>query len=197
MAAQPGTAVEAGGLVARLIDPTRVLVRLDLPPEVAANGPPAEIELAPGAPFPVLIPRGAKLVGAAPQTDASSQLPGFYYTLHLDPRTVRPLWRPGQFVRTELPVSGAEPVDAVSVPASAVLYHQGRALVYIKADNKFERREVRVLGQEGGRCVVARKSEFSDPLSAPNSGIQADDLVVVRNPQVLLSLEFRRDVDDD
>ena len=36
----PGMSIEAGGLVARVVDSRRVLVRLDMPPELLASGPP-------------------------------------------------------------------------------------------------------------------------------------------------------------
>src|SRR5438876_595581 len=43
---QPGAAVEAGGLVIRLVDVSRPLVRLDLPAELLRDGPPlSEVEL--------------------------------------------------------------------------------------------------------------------------------------------------------
>src|SRR5487761_1128150 len=45
LAARPGMAVEAGGLVVRLVDFRRPLVRLDLPPELLAAGPPARVRL--------------------------------------------------------------------------------------------------------------------------------------------------------
>jgi hypothetical protein len=188
LAGQPGTAIEAGGMLARLVDTSRVLVRLDLPSDVAGKEPPAELELSTqrrsntnseSAP--------ATLVGPAAMVDGNSQLTGFYYLVR------NRSWRPGYFVIAELPAPNASPQDAISVPASAVLYHQGYKLVYIKGKTKFERRVVDVLGFENDRCILAAKPF----LHAPNYGIDADDLVVSSNPQVLLSSDFRRDVDDD
>jgi hypothetical protein len=198
LAAQPGTAVEAGGLVARLIDPTRALVRLDLPAEFAAKGAPAELKLTavPGAGTgPETM--SAALVGPAPTVDGGSQLAGFYYLVR------NRSWRAGRFVQAELPAPNAAPRESVSLPASAVLYHQGRALVYVliedenTKDKKYQRREVQVLGIEGGRCfVVPRRTSFLNP-SPPNGDVGPDEDVVVSNPQVLLSIEFRRAVDND
>ena len=45
LAGRPGMALEAGGLVARVVDFRRALVRLDIPSEALASGPPAEVEL--------------------------------------------------------------------------------------------------------------------------------------------------------
>src|SRR5262249_11709761 len=65
---QPGTVVESGGLVVKLVDFHRVLLRLDLPPEIAADGAPAQVEVSGTAGRPG--PLRAKLVGASPQVDA-------------------------------------------------------------------------------------------------------------------------------
>jgi hypothetical protein len=184
LAAQPGTAVEAGGLVARLVDPSRALVRLDLPAKLAAKGPPEKLKLT-AAPDAEPVP--AALAGPAPAVDGASQLAGFYYLVR--DRS----WRPGRFVTAELPAP-QPPRAAVSVPAAAVLSHQGRALVYVVQDEKFQRREVQVLGSQGGRCFVAPRNPIR---SLPNCDLEPDEVVVVGNPQVLLSLEFRRNVDND
>jgi hypothetical protein len=209
LAAQPGTAVEAGGLVVRLIDPTRALVRLDFPAEFAAKGAPTKLKLT-AIPGPTelkltAVPgagtgpetMSAALVGPAPTVDGSSQLTGFYYLVH------NCSWRAGRFVQAELLSPNATPREAVSVPASAVLYHQGRVLVYVliedekTKDKKYQRREVQVLGFEGGRCfVVPRRTSFLNQ-SLPNGDVGPDVEVAVSNPQVLLSIEFRREVDND
>ena len=47
-------------------------------------------------------------------------------------------------------------VTAVAVPVGAVLFHQGRALVYVRLEPaKFQRREVRILGRHGDRYFLA------------------------------------------
>jgi hypothetical protein len=207
LAAQPGSAIEAGGLVVRLVDYSRLLVRLDLPAEMAATGPPQEVRLKPLARGSDAVGHGgeidvadeaitATLVGPASQVDGSSQLVGFLYLVRTDPKAGQSRWRPGLFVSARLPATQGPPREVVSVPTSAVLYHQGRALVYIVEKEQYVRREVQVLSIEGDRCFLEpRKESFANP-SPPNSDISVDDVVVVRNPQVLLSNEFRRDVDD-
>jgi cobalt-zinc-cadmium efflux system membrane fusion protein len=174
LAARPGTAVEAGALVARVVDFSRPLVRLDLPPEVLAAGPPPKAELtAAGTTV------SAVLVGPAPQVDVASQLAGSWY----EAAGVSG-WRPGLFVKALLP-GGDAPRQAVAVPAAALLYHQGRVLVYVRVGpGRYERREVHVLGTDGGRAVLA-------------DGVAAGEPVVSRQAQVLLSEEFRGAVDND
>jgi multidrug efflux pump subunit AcrA (membrane-fusion protein) len=94
-------------------------------------------------------------------------------------------WRPGLFVKAFVPVPRAEPTAAVSVPESSLLYHDGRALVYVRlSPGRYERREVQVLGRQHGRWVLAR-------------GVEAGEPVVSRRAQVLLSEEFRAEVDND
>jgi hypothetical protein len=93
LAGRPGMALEAGGLVARVVDFRRVLVRLDIPSQALAEGPPPEVELfavangppalegATNRPEPALPeqPVRAVLAGAAPQVEMSSQLAGYWY----------------------------------------------------------------------------------------------------------------------
>src|SRR5205814_337647 len=91
LAAQPGATVEAGGLVLRIVDFGKPWVRLDLPPEFLAAGPPPEsVELTALTPVPSGLrgptnrtdsngqtePVKAMLVGPAPQVDAASQYAG-------------------------------------------------------------------------------------------------------------------------
>jgi biotin carboxyl carrier protein len=191
-------AIEAGGLVTKLVDFDKVLARLDLPLSALSAGPPAKLELSALSPVPAalegagnrpeaekpaaLVP--ARLVGPAPQVDSNSQLAGFWYEVNASSTAGIP-WRPGLFVRASVKTLGEEARPAVAVPESALLYHQGRALVYVRlSPGRFERREVQVLGRDGERWVLA-------------GGVTAGEHVVHRRAQVLLSEEFRGDVDND
>lgn len=210
LAARPGTVVESGGLIARLVDFRRVLVRLELPPELVAAGPaPQHVELV--AVPPVAQPLGAAdpvefaaqtmpatLVGPAGQVDAVSQLPAFWYEADTTRRAKTDdakhvnaagangsTWRPGLFVQAHLKAAQAKPQQAISIPQSALLIHQGRTLVYVRlSPGRYERREVRLLGQEGDSWIVA-------------AGVAAGEPVVHRQAQILLSEEFRGDMDND
>jgi hypothetical protein len=208
LAAQPGTAVEAGGLIARLVDCSRALVRLDLPAEVLNAGPPPrhiELTTAPrSAPVP------ATYVGPASQVDAPSQLSGHYYLVetarpadgsqapspgHETTKTEPACWRPGLFVQAQLP-AGGESRSVLAVPASAILHHQGRSLVYIRiSPDRYERREVQILGYEGDRCLLAPLDILLED-NQLNFGVKPGEMVVSSQAQVLLSTEFRRDADD-
>ncbi len=203
--AQPGAAVEAGGLVARVADLRRLLVRLDLPRDVAANGPPSPVQVEAGqAPPPAL--RGARnrplssaggkkvparFVSRAAQLDPSSQRAGCFYEIDAAKNDLA--WRPGLFVKAELKTAARPDTpspEAVAVPAAALLYHQGRALVYTRTskDEKtatFRRCEVRVLGRENNHWILAVSQDI-----AP--GVE----VVAGNAQALLSEEFNKDTDD-
>ncbi len=223
LAAKPGTTVEAGGLILRLVNFNHVLVRLDFPPEVLAVGAPPETALTLIAPPAIALQAArnqsqpasppkklkAKRVGPAPQVDEASQLAGFYYKLDLREANANGnsatlphsgmdedgnLWRPNLLVKAEVPKIHSEPREAVSVPENSLLYHQGRALVYvkertIKSKSKefviFTRREVQVLGHEEDRWILASGS------------LRAGDEVVSEEPQVFLSAEFLSNVDID
>jgi hypothetical protein len=103
------------------------------------------------------------------------------------------VWRPGLSVQAYVATAGAlphsrrvQPLTAVAVPATAVLYHQGQALVYVRlAPGKFERREVRLLGRQGYGWVVAPAQDLA-PI-----GVKPGERIVSRQAQVLLSEEFR------
>ncbi len=199
LAARPGMAVEAGGLIARLVDFRQVLLRLDFPVAALSAGPPEQVELLTVMPPPPSLegptnrpdsaasarPVIARMVGAAPQVEAAAQLAGFWYEVEPGASAQVSTWRPGLFVRTFVRTADAVKRNAVTVADGALLYHQGRALVYVRlSPGRFERREVQVLGRENGRWVLA-------------TGVTAGEPVVSRNAQVLLSEEFRGDADND
>jgi hypothetical protein len=179
---QPGTAFEAGGVLLKLVDFRRVLLRLDFP--AGQGAPPPELDIALTAPDAE--PRSvlsARRSGTAPTVDPASQYAGYYYEAHGQEREAT--WRPGLFVQAHVPDPAGRPVEAVAVPATALLYHQGRALVYVQLNpGRFERREVQVLGREGESMFLGR-------------GVRAGEDVVTQHAEVLLSEEFRGDVDDD
>jgi hypothetical protein len=205
LAARPGMAVEAGGLIARLVDFRRPLVRLELPPEVLAAGPPpTQVNLvavpAPtqslGSPDPAEATAAAvpaALVGPSSQVEAASQFAAYWYEVTPGKKSDNDLtpaglaWRPGLFVQAHLKTAAAKAQEAVSIPNTALLYHLGRTLVYVRIGaGRYQRREVRVLGREGDRWVLA-------------TGVEAEEPVVFRQAQVLLSEEFKPqgDLDND
>jgi multidrug efflux pump subunit AcrA (membrane-fusion protein) len=119
----------------------------------------------------------------------TSQFVGYWYDLrlpHSDPDAVPGIvWRPGMQVTARVRASGSEAQAAAAVPATAVLYHEGRPLVYVRTSPEtFQRREVRLLGREGHRWIVALRQ--GDQLD----GLLPEESVVSRQAQVLLSREF-------
>jgi RND family efflux transporter MFP subunit len=193
LTAKPGMAVEAGGVVARVIDFRRTLVRLDFPAEALADGAPPQVELvaATGAGSESKAAVTATLVGPAPQVDVTSQFTGYWYeaqqsgTTTAAGRNGRLPWRPGLFVQASVPTGAGEKQKAVTVPQTALVDHDKRSFVYVRrTPGQFERREVRVLGREGERVVVAGE-------------VAPGEAVVYRQTQVLLSEEYRGGEDND
>jgi hypothetical protein len=197
LVARPGMAVEAGALVVQLVDFRRLLVRLDVPPDVLSAGPPKKVGLIATPAIPqghrgiLRRPEAAEtepaveavLAGPAPQRDLTSQFVGYWYEV----ASARTTWRPGLQVQAHFRPAGAAVRQAVSVPATAVLYHEGRALVYVRIKpNRFQRREVALLGREGDCWILSRRQGEAPVGVAPN------EPVVIRQAQVLLSEEFRR-----
>lgn len=191
-AARPGMSVEAGAIIARVVNFRRPLAQLDLPPEVLAEGPPETVELtilSPSPGRPSYQQRlSASLIGPASQVEINTQFSSYWYEGVIGPEpksNANVIWRPGRFVSAVVRLADTKKRQAVSVPADAVLTHQGRQLVYVReGPGKFERREVRLLGGEGYRAVLG-------------SGVKAGEPVVIRHAQVLLSEEFRAKEEDD
>jgi hypothetical protein len=213
LAKQPDTTVAADGLVLRLADFRRCRVRLDFPPALLAEGPPDTLELFaltattnPGESGSGLRPVEAKRFGPAAEADAASQFARYWYevdfrTASRNPSAPAPelhdgvFWRPGLFVKALVKAPQATAQEAVAVPVGAVLFHQGRALVYVHVEpHRFARREVRILGRQGNRYVLAPR----DPLfELDKVGVKPGEQVVSEQAQVLLSEEFRSVVDID
>lgn len=209
--ARPGTAVEPGTLLLQLVDFRRPLVRLDLSAELLATGnAPREVSLvatlaaAPellggshaGEQSELTVIRPARLVGPGPAVDFSGQRIGVLYDAQPadDSPTnaeVTEVWRPGLQVKAELRPASVRTEPAVTVPVSAVLFHEGRSLVYVRmADDHYQRREVRLLGREDDNWIVGAAGNEAFV------GVADGEAVVSENAQVLLSKEFLKAVGD-
>ena len=205
---RPNMTVEAGTLIAKIVDYRKGLVRLDVPFELT---PPREVELSllpptpPAFAGPTNRPEPAKpgprftatLIGAAPDVNATLQAAGYLYQAQSTDKETTPAgtFRPGVFIKALVAGAGKSEA-ALVVPRSALVYHQGRALVYVQArDNDddaakdhdqtrhYQRIEVRVLGSVGDKEAV-------------RGALSAGDLVVSEGAVYLLSAEFRTDSDD-
>jgi hypothetical protein len=180
---QPGTPVEAGALLLKLVDFRKVLLRLDLPVGLGPLPETLEVVLPAADTETRATALVARRVGPAFGVDPASQYAGYYFSADGPGREAT--WRPGLFVQAHVPDAAARPVTATVIPATALLYHQGRALVYVQlSPGRFERREVLLLGREGELAYLGR-------------GVRAGEEVVTQHAQVLLSEEFRGDADDD
>lgn len=165
-----GAPVEAGGLLATVIDASELTLRAEIDETdilAVAEGVPAEVELdaVPGA----LYPASVRFVDLAPTASARGGV-SYAVTLSLDPGrkadgSDAPRPRPGMSAVVSLKV--AEAPDTASVPASAIVRDGARDTVWLVRDGKAERREV-TLGAEG--------QEYVEVLS----GLVVGDRVVVR-----------------
>ena len=136
------------------------------------------------------VTRPARLIGPGPAVDFSGQRIGVLYDAQPADDSpanaeVPEVWRPGLQVKAELRPETVAAMPAVAVPVSAVLFHEGRSLVYVRvADDQYQRREVRLLGRDGDHWIVAIAGDES------LVGVAVGESVVHRNAQVLLSKEF-------
>jgi hypothetical protein len=158
-------------LLARLLDHRDVLVQVTVPPGSAPdNAPPVAMVERAGDP-----PVRLTLLSPAPRTDPRVQGTSYFYRAPADQRLM-----PGMDVAAILPVGG--PLDGVGVPATSLVWHQGRAWIYLQtAPDRFVRRPVAT-----ERRTVAGDI-FSDTIS-PSAR------AVIQGGQLLLSEELRAQI---
>ena len=173
-------------LATDLVQHKKVLVQVTLPLGVPLDEPPprASIETTTGRRVEV------ELVSPATRTDPKIQGVSFFYTAEAASGAL-----PGMNVIAFLPVGPATP--GIAVPASAVVWLQGKPWVYVQtAPYKFSRREIPTDDpMPGGGYFVpstAAQLAFRGPLelNETTAGLTKDRPLVVSGAQALLSQEF-------
>ncbi len=163
--------VDRTPLIAALIERSEYLIRVTLPPGAAIGTPPetATARLHGGSEI------GLAFVSPATTTDPRLQGLSYLYKAPAEGALM-----PGMNLEVSL---AAEAVDrGVVVPEAAVVWLQGKAWVYLRADpTTFVRRDIAPdhAGPDGGYVVT---------------GLPPDTEIVVRGAQMLLSEEFRAQV---
>ena len=170
-----------------LVGHKRVLVQVTLPLGVLLPQAPqtASIETTTGQRVSI------EFVSLATRTDPKIQGVSFFYTADAASGAL-----PGMNVIAFLSVG--QPTSGIAVPASAVVWLQGQAWVYLQtAANAFTRREIPTTlpGPDGGYVVpaLATTPQSESDVSVSNGaarGFPMNDAVVVKGAQVLLSQEF-------
>lgn len=176
-------------LVKDLVQHKTVLVQVTLPLGVSLSQAPrtASIETTAGQRVKI------EFVSLATRTDPKIQGVSFFYTADAASGAL-----PGMNVIAFLPVG--QPTPGIAIPASAVVWFQGQAWVYLQsAATAFTRREIPTTlpGPDGGYTVSTAATtpprEADAPASSPDSaaqGFPTNDALVVKGAQVLLSQEF-------
>jgi hypothetical protein len=185
--------VEETALAKELVEREKVLVQVTLPVGVAIEKAPqtASIETTTSQRINI------EFVSTATRTDPKIQGVSFFYTAKAVSGAL-----PGMNVIALLPVGQA---PGIAIPASAVVWLQGHAWVYVQiASNIFTRREISTAEpQPGGAYVVPAQLDPPEPepeASAPrlppeNQGFAANKPIVIEGAQVLLSQEFSAQID--
>jgi hypothetical protein len=185
--------VEETALAKDLVERKKVLAQVTLPIGVPLEKAPrtASIETTAGERI------GTEFVSAATRTDPKIQGVSFFYTANAESGAL-----PGMNVIAFLPV-GQTP--GILIPASAVVWLQGRAWVYLQtAPNTFTRREIPTSEpQPGGGYAVPAQTALPAPepeASAPKpdpegQALPVNEPIVIEGAQVLLSQEFSAQID--
>src|SRR5579862_2299687 len=166
--------VDESPMIKALIERQNFLLQITLPPGVILSTPPAtaSIEIGKAA-------RGEiTFVSPATRIDPKIQGLSFFYAASAETGVL-----PGMNVLAFLP--SGKSTEGVAVPASAIVWWQGRAWVY----------------QRTGEDTFTRVAIATD-LPAPDGGYVASDLpkdaeIVVQGAQLLLSEEFRAQIQVD
>lgn len=178
--------IEGTALANDLVQHRKVLIQVTLPLGKSLPQPPqtASIETSTGQRVAIAF------VSPATRTDPQIQGVSFFYTADAESDAL-----PGMNVIALLPVG--KPTAGVAIPASAVVWLQGRAWVYLQtAADKFTRREIPTSEpQPGGGYVVPSLKSLEQPardVSTPDAaqGLPPDEPLVVKGAQTLLSQEF-------
>jgi hypothetical protein len=181
--------VDGTALATNLVQHNKVLVQLTLPLGVSLAQAPqkASIETTTGQRVSI------EFVSPATRTDPKIQGVSFFYSADTASGAL-----PGMNVIAFLAVG--QPTPGIVIPASAVVWLQGRAWVYLEsAEDTFTRREILTSEpQQGGGYVVpvhasAPRPEPDALASGDNveaHGFTAEQPIVVKGAQMLLSQEF-------
>lgn len=171
--AHPGESVDAGALLMRCVDPSRPLVRLELPfgVDLRQLGKTARVASAYGG--------GSECAATfvADVNDSGSTAPRRARWFRIDDPAAGGALVPGESVRATLQI-GDGLQSGVLVPRAAVVRLAGRCWVWLRADtDEFERVEIALDRPHG-------ETWFTDAAWA------RDARVVVRGAQALLSAEL-------
>ncbi|MCX6954186.1 MAG: hypothetical protein NTV51_18710 [Verrucomicrobia bacterium] len=114
----------------------------------------------------------ADVIGAAPTADSQLQGTGFLVALKDHPLPV------GAALRAVVAAPGAAEI-ALTVPRSAIVYHQGSSWIYVLGEEDTFERKLVILGRSLGDRVALR------------SGVEESEQVLVTGAQQLLSAELQ------
>jgi hypothetical protein len=157
-------------LVSAFVDQKAAVARLDVPPEEASSPPPSGVRCKPLV--GEAAPRAAELLGVAPTADPQVQGAAYLVLLREQPPP------PGTALIAYLAHEGPAQ-KTLTVPRSAIVYHEGSAWVYVLGEkDTFERRRV-----ELGRALP-------DSFTV-TAGVAENDRVLTTGTQQLLSNELQ------
>jgi hypothetical protein len=163
-----GWVKSGSGPFLRLARQEDVLLQITLPQGYGADGTPTGLK--------VILPSGKaaaiKLVSPAPRTDPRIQGSSFYYVASAKETGLVP----GMTASADFP--SGPPVSGLLIPASAVVWWQGRAWAYVRT---------------GADTFTRRKVPTGEPVEGgwfASKGFSAKDLIVIKGAETLLSQEF-------
>lgn len=153
-----------------------ILLKITFPPEIGSSHSLKNIFVATGGQREQAVV--AELISAVPQADNFSQGQQYFYQA------------PANHIKTGMRVSawipsGQQPQTGVMVPASAVCWHLGQALVFVKVTaQQFSHRAISTQHKTAGGYFVS-------------SGLKNAEEIVSTGAQMLLSQELKGQIPDE
>ena len=149
-----------------------VLLQVTLPQDYVSNAPPAGLK--------IIAPSGktitARFISLTPRTNPQIQGISFFYAASAKTGLV-----PGMSASAVFPTG--RPASGLFIPASAVVWWQGRAWAYVEAG-----------GQTAGQVTFTRREVSSEyPVDGGwfvSGGFSSTDKIVIKGAETLLSQEF-------
>lgn len=157
-----GDHVDTGSTLMRIGQPNPLWLVMDVPAELAGAlqlGSRVDTAACEGA--------SGQVMSIGQSVDPVSQTVQVRAEFMLNPTTAACL-RPGQFVQARIAIAQA---DLYSVPRSAVVYHQSRALVFVRTTDGVDAMDVEVISRDERSLQL--RAQFTNDVKVAVSGMAA------------------------
>ena len=112
-----------------------------------------------------------KVERIAPQSTLKSNIKGYPARIRIEAKDIDPRIRPGMTANVSIPVASSE--NSVAVPLAAVFTEQGERFAFVKKDETFERRPIRIGIADYDYAEVLGGLQPGEVVSLEDKGVRA------------------------